>query len=219
MTESRDARLENLVTLASELREKESLAELEAMLAEGEDPLELLECFIKGMRRVGEYFEEGRYFISGLIVAGEIVRLATEILEPHLAKLEIESHHDGTVLLGTIQGDIHDLGKNLFAILLKCHRFEVIDLGVDVPPERFLEKAREHEPDIIAMSCILTSSIPNLREAVALLQSDHTLEAAPVLIGGTCLDAQIAEQVGADQWGADAVDGLRICQQLMGAKA
>ena len=129
-----DLRMERLKTMITDLQEETGLAELQSMLDEGVDPRELLACCMEGMRRVGIRFETGSYFIAGLIMAGEIMRSATELLSPHLT-LQQARDGGGRVMLGTIQGDIHDLGKNLFSLLLKCHGIEVIDLGVDVPPE------------------------------------------------------------------------------------
>lgn len=133
-----DVRLEKLLTMITELQEDDSLAELRSMLDEGVDPKTLLACCMEGMRQIGIRFETGSYFIAALIMAGEIMRSATEILSPYLDHRPA-SEMGGRIMLGTIQGDIHDLGKNLFSLLLKCHNVDVIDLGVDVPGDVFLE--------------------------------------------------------------------------------
>lgn len=205
--------LRHLVWLVSELQETPCLDLLRQLLDQGHDPHELLACFMEGMRLVGEHFENGRYFIAALIMAGEIMRVAMEMLSPHLVGTTPRSH-GGKIIMGTIQGDIHDLGKNLFAMLLSCHNFEIIDLGVDVAPERFLESARGHQPDVIAMSCVLTTSVPSLKEAVALLRAKMPPPVPPIIVGGTCVDEQIARYVGADFWAANAALGLKICQRL-----
>jgi methanogenic corrinoid protein MtbC1 len=158
---SKKQRLNNLMTTITELQEEESLSELAKLLEEGYDPKELLACCMESMRQVGIRFETGSYFIAGLIMAGEIMRSATELLSPYLT-LNHTKEDGGTVMLGTIQGDIHDLGKSLFSLLLKCHGIDVIDLGVDIPPEVFLQKAKEHQPDIVGISCVLTNSVDNL---------------------------------------------------------
>jgi methanogenic corrinoid protein MtbC1 len=207
-------RLRRLLDMIVELQEEDSLAELQGMLAEGVDPRDLLACFMEGMRRVGILFEEGTYFIAALIMAGEIMRSAMEALRPHLGPRQAKKS-EGRILLGTIKGDIHDLGKNLFALLLNCNGFEVVDLGVDVPGEVFLQKAKELKPDAIGISCVLTTSVDNLKEAVELLQAELPNTKDRVVIGGTCLDEYLAEYVGSALWAEDAAEGLKICQQIM----
>jgi methanogenic corrinoid protein MtbC1 len=207
-----DQRLERLKAMITELQEEASLAELRQLLSEGVDAAALLDCCMEGMHRVGVRFESGSYFIAALIMAGEIMRSATELLSPCLAVQQADS--GGRVMLGTIQGDIHDLGKNLFGLLLKCHGIEVIDLGVDVPAQVFLEQADKRKPDLIGISCVLTTSVENLKEAIALFGQKPAGSAPPVVIGGTCIDEQMAAYIGARHWANDANTGLRICQQI-----
>jgi len=211
---AKDLRLQRLVGQITELNEDACQAELNRLLDEGVEPTELLTCFMEGMRRVGELFETGRYFIAALIMAGEIMRAAMETLSPHLGQ-RAAGGHGGKIIIGTIQGDIHDLGKNLFSLLLSCHQFEVIDLGVDVSPQAFLQKAIEHKPDLIGISCVLTTSVPSLKEAVELLRDQLPKPAPPVIIGGTCLDERMARFVGSDLWASDAANGLKICQNAL----
>ena len=210
-----DQRLRRLLNMIVELQEEDSLAELQGMLADGVDSRELLACYMEGMRRIGVLFEEGSYFIAALIMAGEIMRSAMEVMRPYLAGPEQQGKSEGRIILGTIQGDIHDLGKNLFGLLLNCNSFEVIDLGVDVPPDVFLEKAKEFKPDVIGISCVLTNSVDNLKAAVELLQDQLPEPKAKIVIGGTCLDEHMAAYVGAAHWASDAVVGLKVCQQLV----
>ncbi|MCF8027946.1 MAG: cobalamin-dependent protein [Desulfobacteraceae bacterium] len=209
-----DKRLDQLLEKITELKEEESIAELQHLLHQGVDPRELLACCMGGMRRIGNLFEEGRYFISALIMAGEIMRSATELLSPHLTP-EPVSGGGGRVLLGTIKGDIHDLGKNLFALLLQSHGFEIIDLGVDVSAEIFFENAKQQQPDIIAISCVLTSGIDNLQQAINHLKENLPHPRPGVIVGGACLDQRVADYVGTRQWAKDAAIGLKICQQIM----
>ena len=120
----------------------------------------------------------------------------------------------GTIILGTIQGDIHDLGKNLFAMLLGCHGFKVIDLGVDVPAGEFLAKALETKPDVVGLSCVLTTSVENLKDAVQLLREKLPEPQPAIVIGGTCLDERLANYVGSALWAREAASGLKICQNV-----
>lgn len=210
----RDSRLKGLLTMIIELREEACLAELKKMLELGVDPKELLDCFMEGMRRIGIQFETGKYFIAALIMAGEIMRSAMELLSPYLASQDAR-RESGTIVMGTIQGDIHDLGKNLFALLLRCHGFNIVDLGVDVPAEKFLHKAQEIKPDLIGISCVLTTSVQNLKEAVSLLQKKLPQPQPAIIIGGTCLDERMAHYVGTVLWAGDAAAGLQICKKVM----
>jgi methanogenic corrinoid protein MtbC1 len=213
---SLDLRLERLKTMITELQEEASLSELRNMLAEGIDPKVLLACCMEAMDRIGMRFETGSYFIAALIMAGEIMRCATELLRPYLIVQEAGSS-GGRIMLGTVQGDIHSLGKNLFSILLKCHGIEVIDLGVDLPARVFLEQAEKLHPDIIGISCVLTTSVESMKQAIILLKKQLPEPGPPIIIGGTCIDEQIASHVGATLWANDATTGLKICQEILEA--
>ncbi len=209
-----DQRLKRLKAMIAGLQEDASLAQLHDMLTEGVDPEVLLAACMEAMHQIGIRFETGSYFIAALIMAGEIMRRATELLSPHLT-VKKGGGGSGRIMLGTIQGDIHDLGKNLFAVLLKCHGIEVVDLGVDVPAGSFLEQAEKLHPDIIGISCVLTTSVEPLKQAMNLLRRELPKSGPPVVIGGTCIDEQIAGYVGASHWTNDAATGLRICQELL----
>lgn len=208
------SRLERLTVMITELREEAGLAELRDMLAEGVDPKALLAACMEAMHRIGMRFESGSYYIAALIMAGEIMSCATELLSPHLTDQQAGGS-GGRIMLGTIQGDIHDLGKNLFALLLKCHGIEVVDLGVDVPARVFLEEAEKQKPDMIGISCVLTTSLEYLKLAIRLLTDELPVSGPPIVIGGTCINEQIAAHVGAPLWAEDATGGLRICREIL----
>ena len=206
--------LEQLTDMVADLKEVPALTTLEGLLAEGVAPELLLESCMEGMRRVGMRFEKGRYFIAALIMAGEIMRCAAEMLGPHIVSGET-AKAKGKVLLGTVQGDIHDLGKNLFASQLRFNGVEVVDLGLDVAPEVFLLKAQEQKPNMVGLSCVLTSCISGLKNTVELLHNKLGHQCPPVIIGGACMDEKVREYSKADFWASDAAQGLRICQQLL----
>ena len=204
-----------LMELIADLREEQALLEIGNMLASGWNPADVMEYCLQAMREVGKRFESGRYFISGLIMAGELMRRANELLKASLVQKQTEST-PGAILLGTVSGDIHNLGKNLFAILVRCEGYHVEDLGVDVSPERFLETAVNIRPGLIGLSCMLTSALPELKATVELLH-DHSAEhGAPVMIGGNCIDQHILAYSNADYWARDAIQGIRICNQVLG---
>jgi methanogenic corrinoid protein MtbC1 len=203
----KDSRLELLSALIAELKEVQTLALLEKLLSEGFLPSILLKGCMEGMHRVGKNFEQGRYFIAALVMAGEIMRRAVEMLGPYLSPDE-KRKNQGRVLLGTVQGDIHDLGKNLFASLLDFDGVEVIDLGVDVNPGDFITKAKEMNPSMIGLSCVLTSCVSGLKETIASLHNALGDACPTIIIGGACIDEKIREFSNADFWAEDAYQGL-----------
>jgi methanogenic corrinoid protein MtbC1 len=205
----KDSRLEQLTLKISDLQEDATLNLLERLISEGLPPPVLLDSCLEGMRMVGKRFEQGGYFIAALIMAGEIMRRATEILGPRLLSCETEKNM-GKMLLGTVQGDIHDLGKNIYASLLQFDGVEVIDLGVDVDPEIFLAKTKEMLPVMVGLSCVLTSCIQGLRDTVDRLHRELGKKCPPVIIGGACIDDKIREFSGAEFWAPDAPQGLII---------
>ncbi len=209
-----DPQLQRLLNLITELQEEAVHDELKKLLNEGVSAHKILSCCMEGMRQIGERFESGTYFIAALIMAGEIMRSATGLLTPYLTQEETDKEK-GTIMLGTVQGDIHDLGKNLFSILLRCNGFKILDLGVDVAPEIFLEEAKKLKPDIIGISCVLTSSISHLQETVTFLKEKLPDPKIPLLIGGTCVDEHVGRFVDSPFWAKDAADGLRVCQRIM----
>ena len=201
-----------LIAAIAELDEESALTLVRQRIGAGDDPLFILGDCQKGMRQVGERYEQHQYYLSGLIMGGEIFYQVTELLQP-VVESQISGQASGCILLGTVQGDIHDLGKNIVTMLLRCHEFTVYDLGVDVSPAEFAERAREVQPDIVGLSGLLTSSYETMHETVALLRSDGNQ--APIIIGGGQLSEQVCEYVGADFWTTDAVNGVELCQRLM----
>ncbi len=207
-----------LVELIADLKEQEAMAVVKDMLASGVEPTQVMDICIQGMHEVGKRFERRQYFISALIMAGDIMRQATEIMEINFRQRKSDESK-GVILLGTIQGDIHDLGKNLFAILARCDGFEVVDLGVDVAPERFLAEAKKIKPDLIGISCLLTSVLPELKSAIELLRKEFPEHNSRVIIGGHCIDEHIFNHVQADYWAENAVQGLTIVKNMVSKKA
>jgi methanogenic corrinoid protein MtbC1 len=164
---------------------------------------------------VGERYEKQEYYLSGLILAGEIFREVLSLAQPGLEH-ELSGEASGRVLLGTVAGDIHDIGKNIVATALQGFGFTVRDLGVDVPAQLFLEAAREFEPDIVGLSGLVSESYHNMRSTVSLLK-EHRSELGrmpAIVLGGGTLDEEVRRYVGADSWTTDAMEGVRICQRL-----
>jgi methanogenic corrinoid protein MtbC1 len=185
-------------------------------LSNGDDPLSIVEDCQRGMRQVGERYEQGRYFLSGLIMAGEIFREVMELTQPVIQE-QTRGNESGRVLLGTVQGDIHDIGKNIQSMLLSCYGFTVYDLGVDVPPHTFFAQATEIKPHIVGLSGLLTSSYDAMRDTIALFRRspDQALANTPIIIGGVSINDQVCQYVEADYWIVNAIDGVRLCQRLL----
>lgn len=208
-----------LVKLLADLEEEAVLEHVRRRVADGDDPLKIIEECNAGMRQVGERYEQRQYFLSGLIMAGEIFREVVEIVQPVIVN-RTPRQSSGRVLLGTVQGDIHDIGKDMVGMLLTCHGFTVIDLGVDVPPDEFVQQVSRHKPDIVGLSGVLTASFEMMRETVSRLRSmQQGGPSFPIIIGGGVIDDQICRYVGADYWVADAMSGVHLCRKLIADRA
>ncbi|OFW58627.1 MAG: hypothetical protein A2133_07820 [Actinobacteria bacterium RBG_16_64_13] len=208
--------MDALIAAVAALDYASSLRLVEEALTRGESGVEIVHATQAGLRLVGERYERQDVFLSGLIMAGEIFRGVMELAQPAWEE-ELEGGASGLVLLGTAAGDIHDVGKNLASLTFKTFGFAVNDLGVDVPPERFLETARQIKPDIMGLSGLVTTAFNSMRETVALIRAhEEELEEMPIIvIGGATIDGHVARYVGADHWTNDAMEGVRICQRLL----
>ena len=200
-----------------ELDEDGVLATVRACLAAGEDPAAVIATCEEGMRIVGERYEQREYYLSGLIMAGQLFREVLELTRPAL-QASLAGDSSGRILIGTVQGDIHDIGKTIFQIALRSYGFTVDDLGVDVSPTLFAERVAAWQPDIVGLSGLLSTGYDAMRETVRLLReqaSESARPPVPVIIGGGLINEQVRGFVGADYWCGDALDGVRLCQRLM----
>lgn len=201
-----------LITAVSDLQEETALALVRHRLEAGEDSLLIIEDCQEGMRQVGLRYERSEYYLAGLVMAGEIFSQVMELLRPSIEG-QISERASGCILLGTVKGDIHDLGKNIVNMLLSCHNFAVHDLGVDVAPDRFAQKAAQVRPHMVGLSGLLTSAYDAMRETVGLLRAQGYQ--GPIIIGGGQISQEVCEFVGADYWTTDGVAGAELCKQLM----
>jgi len=177
-------------------------------------PVEIVsKSIVEGMSIVGEKFEKGEYFLSELIVAGEIGKEIVKLLDPYLKAEEARMKKLGKVVIGTVRGDLHDIGKNIVAMMLEAAGFEVIDLGADVPPERFVEAVKEHDANIVAMSALLTVTMPEMKNVIDELKKAGLRDKVKVIVGGAPVTEEYAKSIGADGYGETAVEGVRICKQ------
>ncbi|MGD0915166.1 MAG: cobalamin-dependent protein [Thermodesulfobacteriota bacterium] len=207
---------QGMINHLADLDETTVLKLVQQILNEGEDPLTIIKDCEQAMSLVGERYERREYYLSGLIMAGEILREVSAMVQPFMKK-RLPGNASGRVLLGTVQGDIHDIGKGIVDVALRCYGFTVEDLGVDVPPRQFLEHIQGNPPDVIGLSGLLTVAYESMKETIKLLREYKVpgQPAIPIIIGGGMLNEKICRLVGADFWTADAMDGVRICQRIL----
>ena len=203
-----------LIRSVAELQDQQVLELVQQRIALGDDPLDIVEDCRLGMVEVGKRYEERKYFLSGLILAGEILREVMEIVQPHTEQ-KYSGKSLGLVLLGTVEGDIHDAGKDLFHVLLKVHGFEVHDLGVDVPAAQFVRQAIAQKPEVVGLSCLIVGAYNSMKKTIELLRSNPATASIPIVIGGQ-VNADVCQYVGADHWSTDAMDGVNWCLEQLG---
>jgi len=163
------------------------------------------------MMEVGRRFREGEYFVPEVLIAAEAMKAGTTVLKPHLIKAGVKA--EATAVIGTVRGDLHDIGKNLVATMLEGAGFEVVDLGVDVPPEKFVEACRQRQVDVVALSALLTTTMPMMEESIKRIKGE--VKPAPVvLIGGAPVTQEYADKIGADGYGRDAATGAEVAKKL-----
>ena len=180
------------------------------------DPLEVVESgFSRGMAIVGESFERGESYLPELLMAAATFNAAMEILEPEIEAQNKEIAKAGTVLLGTVKGDVHDLGKNIVAMVLETNGFSVVDIGVDVPSLNFIEEAKNVKADVIALSSLMTTTMPAQREIIEILKEKNLRDEYFVIVGGGPVSEEWAERIGADGFGKTAVDAVELIKKLL----
>jgi methanogenic corrinoid protein MtbC1 len=201
-----------LISAIANLNEKLALDLIRERLAENDDPLILIENCQRGLQRVGERYAQHKYYLSGLIMGGEIFYEVMELIRPAMES-RISGTSSGKILLGTVESDIHDLGKNIVKLLLSCYKVTVYDLGVDVPPEEFLRQAKKLQPDIVGLSGVITKSYDSMRETVGLFRREGFQ--IPIVIGGSQLSEEVFQYTGADYWVNKADEGVKLCLRLL----
>jgi methanogenic corrinoid protein MtbC1 len=196
-----------------DLRETEVLKLVKEKIESGEDAFSIAETCKNALIKIGDLFSKKEYFLSELVMSGEIFKEVMEILEPKLVGSGNEGKKIGKIVIGTVKGDIHDLGKNIMIGTLKGNGFEVYDLGVDVPPEKFVESVKEVEPDILGLSCVISVGWDSLKETVESLKREGLRDNVKVILGGGGVDEEVANFVGADAVVKDAIEGVEQCKR------
>ena len=186
---------------------------VEAALQAGVPAGEVLDVMVKAMGEVGRLFEEGEYFVPEMLIAARAMKTGMSILKPELVDADIQP--TGKIIAGTVKGDLHDIGKNLVCMMLEGAGFTVVDLGTDVSPEMFVAAVQEHEPDFVAMSALLTTTMPNMQYTIEALKDGGLRDTVKVLIGGAPITQAYAEKIGADGYAPDASRAVRLAKSLL----
>ena len=201
-----------LISAIADLDEESALKLIRQRLAESDDPLTLIESCQQGLQLVGERYAQHKYYLSGLIMGGEIFCEVMQLVRPAMES-RISGSSSGKILLGTVQSDIHDLGKNIVKLLLSCYKLTVYDLGVDVPPQEFLRQARRLQPDILALSGLVTNAYDSMRHTIRLFRQEGCQ--IPMIIGGSQLSKEVFQYTGADYWVNKADAGVKLILRLL----
>ncbi len=206
---------EELIQAFVDMQEQEVLRLVQAMLDEGADPQGILTASRQALEAIGRRFESGRAFLPELIMGGEIMNQVSRLIKPKLRQ-EAEIERRGKVLIGTVAGDIHDIGKDLVVFMLDVNGFEVCDLGVDVPAEAFVEKIREFEPRMVGLSALLTTTFESMKTTVDTIREAGLRDRVKIAIGGGTIDELLVDYTGADAYGADAMAAVELAKKWTG---
>jgi methanogenic corrinoid protein MtbC1 len=207
----------DLVNLLADLKEQEVLRLTRERLDAGEDPLKILDDSRKAMAIVGGRFAEGEYFLPELVYSGELLKQITELVKPHLSKAA-ETKRLGKVVIGTVAGDIHDIGLNIVEFMLDVNGFEVYNLGVDVSAQKFVDKLKETDARILGLSGFLTPAFDAMRETVQAVEAAGLRDRTKVMIGGGQIDDEVRKYATADAYGKDAMVAVSLAKGWLGAK-
>ncbi len=208
--------MSNYIEELVDLNEEKVVEMTEERLDQGEDPLEIVDDVKKAVKEIGDRYERNEYFLPELTMAGEILEQIFDRVKPELEEGRLEEEKKGRILLGTVEDDIHNIGKNVVKFMLDTDGYEVIDLGVDVPPGEFVEKVEEHEPDIVALSGLLTLAYDSMKDTVEAIEEAGLRDAVKIMIGGGSTDESIVDHTGADDYGDTAVDAVNLAEKWTG---
>jgi len=206
---------EDLINTLADLKEKEAVKIVEERLSAGEEPLKILDDARGAMEIVGKRFAAGEYFIPELVYSGELLKRINDMVKPKLAKAT-NVKPQGKVVLGTVAGDIHDIGKDIVAFMLDVNGFEVYDLGVDVPAQKFVEKTKESGAPIVGLSGFLTLAYDSMKQTVQVINDAGLRNKVKIMIGGGQINEEIRKYTGADAYGRDAMAAVNLAKKFTG---
>ena len=207
--------MEELVNAIADMKEEEAIKLANEMLGSGESPLKIIDLCREAMDLVGKRFENGEYFLPELIMAGEMLTKITDMVKPKLTE-SVERKRLGKVVIGTVQGDIHDIGKNIVTFMLDVNGFEVHDLGVDTSPQRFIEAIKEVKPEVVGLSGFLTLAYDSMKKTIEEIKNAGLGERVKIMIGGGQIDDRIREYTNADAYGKDAMAAVNLAKEFVG---
>jgi 5-methyltetrahydrofolate--homocysteine methyltransferase len=202
---------QKLVGAIANMQEEEALSLAREMVEDGSEPIVILAAAREAMDIVGRRYEEGIYFLPELILAGEMLNQIMDLVKPELARLpKIERR--GRVLIGTVEGDIHDIGKNIVTFMLDVNGFEVLDLGVDVPAQKFAQAIRDFQPQVVGLSGFLTLAFDAMKETIEAIKETDSRNKVKIMIGGGQINEEVRKYTGADACGKDALEAIKLAK-------
>jgi trimethylamine corrinoid protein len=204
-----------LAGLLADLKENEATDLVNNKLQQGADPMEILSDAREGMKIVGERFGNGEYFIPDLIYSGEILKEVARLVEPHIKQKETDSRKLGKVIIGTVAGDIHDIGKDLVGLMLDISGFEVYDLGIDVPFQNFVDKIKDTGATVVGLSGFLTLAFDAMKETIDAIRAAGLRDNVKIMIGGGQIDDEVKRYTGADAYGKDAMEAVTLARDWL----
>ncbi len=205
-----------LVEALSTMKEKDALRIVDEMLERGAEPAEILALCSEAMQVVGDKFSEGEYFLPELMMSGEMLKKIGQVLKPRMAGETAGKAKLGRVVLGTVRGDIHDIGKDLVGFILDVNGFEVTDLGINVPEEKFVEAVRENKPQVLALSGFLSVAFDSMKTTIEQVEAAGLRDGLRVIIGGGQMDNTVRDYVKADAYGESAMDAVAFAKKTVG---
>jgi 5-methyltetrahydrofolate--homocysteine methyltransferase len=206
--------MEQLRELVKQGKAPETEARVKELLDKGEDPEVILkQALIAAMDDVGELFQKGEYFVPEMLVAARAMQRGMDVIKPLVVEKGIKPL--GKVVIGTAKGDLHDIGKNLVAMSLEGAGVEVVDLGIDVGPDKFVKAVKEHKPDVVGMSALLTTTMLSMKDIIQALKDEGLRDSVKVMIGGAPIRQEYADEIGADYYGRDSTEAKNIVRNIV----
>jgi 5-methyltetrahydrofolate--homocysteine methyltransferase len=203
---------EKLVEAMVGMKEKEALEITKEMIEAGEDPINILNACKDAMNEVGARFEKGEFFLPELVMAGEMLNQISEIVKPKMTGA-VETERLGKVIIGTVEGDIHDIGKDLVVFMLDVNGFEVLDLGIDVPIQKFVDAIKDFKPAVVGLSGFLTLAFDSMKATVDAIAEAGLRDQIKIMIGGGQIDEAVKKYAGADAYGSDAIEAVKLSKK------
>jgi len=208
--------MEDLTQAMIKMDEEKTMALTDQFLKDGVDPMKVLDAFRDAMAEVGRLFEAEEYYLPELIMAGEMLSIGSEKVKPFIKSDYDTGEKKGKVIIATVAGDIHDIGKDIVTMMLDLNGYDVLDLGIDVPVQKIAEAAKDFKPSVIALSGFLTLAYDPMRDSIAAVKNEN-LGDIKFMIGGGQMDDDVKEYVGADAYGRDAMAAVRLCDEWISA--